>query len=231
MVAKHNGIRRVAISTNGSNKPKIYERLLEAGVDDVSVSLDACCASTGDKMSNTNGKFNKVIDTIKLIVGAGVYITVGIVLNQDNIMEVNEKICLAHDLGVSDIRVISVAQEDMSLVGRIEVSQEILDDHPILNYRIKNINKGNGVRGLKDQDSPKCYLIQDDSIVAGKHHWPCVIYMRQLGEPIGMIGPSMRKDRVRFFEKFRPHNDPICKRTCLDVCVDFNNKCHAERPS
>jgi molybdenum cofactor biosynthesis enzyme MoaA len=227
--AKQLGVERVAISTNGSNKPDVYERLIDAGVDDVSVSLDACCSITGDKMSNTSGKFDRVVESIRFIADSGTYITVGIVLNQDNINEVNDTIMLAHGLGVSDIRVISVAQEDMSLLGHIDVPHEVLEAHPILKYRVENIKSGNGVRGLSANDSPKCYLVQDDSVVAGKYHWPCVIYMRELGQPIGDVGPNMREDRVRFFETFNPHDDPICKRTCLDVCVDFNNKCHHYR--
>lgn len=223
------GVERIAISTNGSNKRSLYKKLIDSGVNDVSISLDACCASTADKMSNTKGKYSKVCDTIQMLTERGVYVTVGIVLNDDNINEVNKTIELAHNLGVADIRVISVAQENMSLIHKIDVKQEILDAHPILNYRVNNIESGRSVRGLTENDSPKCYLLQDDSIVAGEYHWPCIIYMRQQGKPIGRAHPSMREDRIKFFNSFNPHEDPICKSNCLDVCVDFNNKCHQLR--
>ena len=44
-------VKRIAISTNGSAPMKCYTRLIEAGVNDFSISLDACCASTGDAIA------------------------------------------------------------------------------------------------------------------------------------------------------------------------------------
>jgi molybdenum cofactor biosynthesis enzyme MoaA len=225
-ISKDLGINRVAVSSNGSSDPQRYEKLIDLGVDDFSISLDACCASTGNMMSGTEGSYQRVINTIKLIVSRKVYLTVGIVLTKNNIQELSNIILVAHDLGVSDIRVISAAQENMPLKNFVGVDQNVLDLHPILNYRINNIKTGKLIRGLLPTDSPKCYLIQDDSIIAGEYHWPCVIYLRELGEPIGKVHSGMRHDRIKFFELFNPHEDPICRRTCLDVCVDFNNKCH-----
>jgi len=48
--AKSKGIKRIAISTNGSNKIELYQKLVDAGVNDFSISLDACCADDGDKL-------------------------------------------------------------------------------------------------------------------------------------------------------------------------------------
>ena len=45
------GVERIAVSTNGSAKQAFYESLIESGVNDFSISLDACCAEDGDKMA------------------------------------------------------------------------------------------------------------------------------------------------------------------------------------
>ena len=42
--ARAGGIQKIAVSTNGSAPWSKYEKLLKAGVNDWSVSLDACCA-------------------------------------------------------------------------------------------------------------------------------------------------------------------------------------------
>jgi molybdenum cofactor biosynthesis enzyme MoaA len=46
---KGNNVERIAISTNGSANWDKYQALIDAGVNDFSVSLDACCSSMGDK--------------------------------------------------------------------------------------------------------------------------------------------------------------------------------------
>ena len=66
--------------------------------------------------------------------------------------------------------------------------------------------------------------MMDDSIVAGSYHFPCVIYMREGGEPVGKVHKDMRKDRIEYLKTHDTHNDPICKKNCIDACVELNNK-------
>ena len=66
--SKDRGIKRIAISTNGSNKIELYHKLIEAGVNDFSISLDACCAEDGDKMAgNKKGSWDRVVKNIEAI--------------------------------------------------------------------------------------------------------------------------------------------------------------------
>jgi hypothetical protein len=80
------------------------------------------------------------------------------------------------------------------------------------------------VRGLDGHDSPRCYLALDDMVVAGEHHWPCIIYLREGGAPIGRMGKHYRRHRSRWSKWHNPLLDPICRANCLDVCRDYNNK-------
>jgi cyclic pyranopterin phosphate synthase len=108
--AKLRGVERIAISTNGASKTELYHKLIDAGANDFSISLDACCAEVGDKMAGgVKGAFEKVIHNIREI-SARTYVTVGVVLTPENISEVVGTIELAHNLGVSDIRIITAAQ-------------------------------------------------------------------------------------------------------------------------
>jgi len=79
------------------------------------------------------------------------------------------------------------------------------------------------VRGLCGNDSDRCGLVLDDMAVMGDSHYPCIIYMREGGEPIGKVDGNVRLDRERWSREHNTHQDPICSTNCLDVCADYNN--------
>lgn len=221
---KSKGVERIAISTNGYADFSLYEKLIEAGVNDFSISLDACCAAFGDKMSGgVVGSWNKVTENIRKI-SKLTYVTLGVVVTEETVSELAETINFAASLGVADIRIISSAQYNTLLENAKTVKKEVWEKYPILKYRIENINNNRNVRGLKDTDSHKCALVLDDSAIAGNYHFPCIIYMRESGNPIGKVGPNMRAERKLWSENHDCHKDPICKQNCLDVCIDYNNK-------
>ena len=60
--------------------------------------------------------------------------------------------------------------------------------------------------------------------VMGKYHYPCIIYMREGGKPIGVVGPDMRSERGVWASMHNSLDDPIYNTNCLDVCVEYNNK-------
>lgn len=220
---KQKGIERIAMSTNGSANISLYEELVNAGVNDFSISLDACCSADGKEMSGgIEGAWEKVIDNIKLI-SKLTYTTVGVVLTEKNFNDLPNIIKYADELGVQDIRIIPSAQFNAFLSVAKDVDLSILNKHPILKYRVENIMKDRHVRGIKPSDSNKCGLVLDDMLVAGKYHFPCVIYMREQGNPIGVVGKNMRAERVKWSQTHNTHLDPICSKNCLDVCIDYNN--------
>ena len=222
--SKEKGIKRIAISTNGSNKTELYKELIDLGVNDVSVSLDACCAEDGDLMSGgVKGSWDIVVNNIKEM-SKLTYVTVGVVLNELNVDKTIDTIIFADSLGVSDIRIISAAQFNQALPRLNEVPEYIKKKYPILNYRIDNFANGLNVRGISENDSHMCGLMLDDSVIAGSLHFPCVIYMREGGKPIGKVGPNMRRERYEFMKNFDTHKDTICKKNCLDVCRFYSNK-------
>lgn len=219
---KGRGVRRVAVSTNGSQPLELYLQLIAAGVDDMSVSLDACCAGDVDIMSGTGGYGDTVLANIREL-ARRVYTTVGVVITPDNHASLGDTVAWAHDAGVADIRVVPAAQNSMIVDALGAIEDDVIADHPILRYRVLNTRNGRGVRGLSPDDSSQCYLCMDDSVIAGGLHYPCVIYMREGGKPIGSVGPDMRKERCRWHSTHDCHSDSICCHNCLDVCIDYNN--------
>jgi molybdenum cofactor biosynthesis enzyme MoaA len=215
-------IEHIAISTNGSADFSLYKELLDDGVNDFSISLDACCASSGSKMSGgIKGIWKKVVSNI-IEISKLAYTTIGIVLTKENIANLINIVDFSHKLGVSDIRIISAAQygEYMKLAKNITYFPE----HPILNYRVNNIKHGKDVRGMSEWDSKHCYLVLDDMAVMGNDHYPCIIYLREQGKAIGTLSEDFRKQRYDWFKNHNCYDDNICKKNCLDVCIDYNNK-------
>jgi molybdenum cofactor biosynthesis enzyme MoaA len=225
--AKAKRVKRIAISTNGTADIDYYKRLIEHGVNDFSISLDACCASYGDLMNgNYKGSWNKTIGNIKEL-SKLTYLTVGMVFNEENINDALNSIIFADSLGVSDIRIITAAQynKEMSFVEKIPLI--IKEKHPILNYRIERILKGKNIRGIAKNDCSKCYLVLDDILTIRDHNYPCVIYFREGGEPISKGGNNLRQAREVWHTKHNTHLDKICSESCLDICIAYNNRCSA----
>ncbi len=222
-LCKFYGVKRIAISTNGASSMKIYERLINSGVNDFSISLDACCASLGNKMAGGINVWDKVVNNIKEV-SKLTYVTVGMVFTEHNLDDCVNSVLFADSLGVSDIRVIPSAQYNAALSKLKDLPEEILNKYSILKYRINNINCGRHVRGIQDCGNNRCPLVLDDIASAGGKHFPCIIYLREQGNPIGDINDNVRNDRLEWYKNHNTHEDVICKRNCLDVCIDYNNK-------
>jgi molybdenum cofactor biosynthesis enzyme MoaA len=222
--SKFKGIKRIAISTNGSNKFELYKELIDAGANDFSISLDACCASDGDRMAgDVEGSWDKVVENIKKI-SELTYVTVGVVLTPENVQGTIDTIKFADSLGVSDIRIISAAQFNQPIEALGEIPSDLLEKYPILKYRANHFKEGVNVRGMVETDFNHCALMLDDSVIAGNYHYPCIIAMREGADPIGLVGPNMRKEREDWFNNHNTYEDPICRKNCLDVCISFNNR-------
>ncbi|MFA6355406.1 MAG: radical SAM protein, partial [Candidatus Paceibacterota bacterium] len=221
---KASGVEHIAVSSNGSATWDTYRELIKAGVNDFSISLDSCCASVGDKMAGgITGAWETVTSNIKKI-SRKVYTTVGIVINEENLSTCANTVKLADKLGVSDIRVIPSAQYNRMLKSMEEIPYKLIKKYPILEYRYRNLRGGHPVRGLQKRDSHRCWLMIDDMAVAGNYHFPCIIYMREKGDPVGEVGPNMRYERLKWILKHNTFDDKICRENCLDVCIDHNNR-------
>lgn len=225
-IAKSRGVERIAISTNGSASWDYYQNLIDLGVNDFSISLDSGCCSIANKIS---GQKQKSIDLIaKNIqkISQQTYVTIGMVFTEDNLERCKEEISFADSLGPSDIRVIPSAQYNKALIELTHLPKELLEKYQILRYRINNIKKDIPVRGLTDDNNNKCWLAIDDMAVAGNYHFPCIIYLREGGAPIGKVSANIRQERAKWIKTHSPIKDKVCKTNCLDVCRLYNETAH-----
>lgn len=217
------GVKRIAVSTNGTASLSNYDNLVNSGVNDFSISLDAGCCAVGEIMAGGNtDAWTKASQAIRYL-SKITYVTVGVVFNELNYKTAMKTILYVDSLCPSDIRIISSAQYNQALLSLVGLPKEIIDKYPILKYRINNTAKRN-VRGLVEGDSPLCYLVKDDLAIAMGYHFPCIIYLRECGDPIGRMNRGFRNDRYKWFMNHNSFEDKICRENCLDVCVEFNNR-------
>jgi len=222
-VAKKGNIERIAISTNGSNTLEYYKHLINCGVNDFSISLDACCASVGNMMSGNNLDWNNIIRNIEEL-SKLVYVTLGIVFTKETSKKLIDVINFGSSLGVADIRIISSTQYNGNTFGLESLKSELLDKHPILKYRVTNFLNKRNVREIFPENERYCWLMLDDMVVKNSFHYPCVIYMRERGLPIGTISKTTRINRLKWMVQTDTYKNPICKNNCLDICIDYNDK-------
>lgn len=218
--AKQRNIKRIAISTNGSADFSLYKTLFDSGVNDFSISFDACCSTTCNKMSGTKDMYKKILHNAEKLARI-TYVTAGVVLTEHNQKELPETIKICKQIGMSDIRIIPAAQRGNEInIDDVKVNAKF----PILQYRLNNIKNGRNIRGITLDDYHSCPLVLDDSFIAGNYHFPCVIHFREKGNPVGRVGKNMRQERYQWFKTHNTFTDKICQKNCLDVCVDYNNR-------
>lgn len=229
--ARDAGAVRIAISTNGTLPLRQYMELVDLGANDFSISLDAGCCAVGDVMSGVSGTWGKAAGVIREL-AKRTYVSVGVVFTEANAGTAMETVLFIDSLGPADIRVIPSAQWNRAVASLTRLPQDVLDRYPILKYRIGNMVAGRNIRGIASTDSGRCPISLDDVAVAGEWHFPCIIYLREHGKPIGPMDSSMRLARLEWFKSHNTHDDPICRGNCIDCVVDYNNKWEAlHRPS
>lgn len=95
---------RVNVSTNGWKLTDEYiQRLKDAGLYGVSVSLDSIHAGKHDNLRNRIGSFNEACSSIRRLSKAGLFLYVSTVITQDNFDELESIIELGNLLGASGV--------------------------------------------------------------------------------------------------------------------------------
>ena len=144
------------------------------------------------------------------------YVNVGLVLDNLNVDRVEKIIDYILNLGVDDIK-ISISTKDNVFP---KFSDKDYSSYPILNYRVNRFRQGFSMRGLAED--LKCHLVKNDVSIMGNYHYPCLVYARESGDPIGELGINTREDRLNWFYKHTPIEDPICKKYCMDFKCEYN---------
>ena len=85
--AKHLGIRRVVLQTNGIRfaKPVYLDAIMRAGLDDALISFHSHREEVNDLMTRAPGTWKKTVEGIRAALDAGLKISLNVVLTRDNL--------------------------------------------------------------------------------------------------------------------------------------------------
>lgn len=199
---------KIGLSTNGTYGIENYKKL---DVDLYSISLD----DYDNAILSNRGYINpKKIKALIRELSKYAYVNVGTIIDFLNIDRINEIIQYILALGVSDIKLSTSTHGS----GMPKIHGDF-SSYPILDYRIKGFNENLDMRGC---NSEKCGIALSDISVVGENHYPCLVYFREKGLPIGKISDNWQAQRREWATKHNPQQDSICRRFCMDFKSEFN---------
>ena len=208
---KNKGIR-CGLSTNGS-APLSFYKLLKA--DMYSISLDDYDFNILEGRGYKDPSL--IVDNIKELSKSN-YVNVGLVVDSLNYNRLEEIIDFILSLGVSDIKISINTKDEITPI----FSDRDYSKYPILDYRIKRFRKSLPMRGIPKGDNFKCELSKNDISIIGDEHYPCLVYAREGGKPIGTLNNNVYNDRLSWYNNHVPQKDNICKKYCMDFKCEFN---------
>lgn len=144
------------------------------------------------------------------------HVNIGMVIDEQNADRAELIIDYLLQLGVADIK-LSISTMAMALIPEFTKSYE---GYPILSYRVNNFKNKKPMRGYP---APLCGIAKNDITVVGDKHYPCLVYFREKGQPIGNLNnPNLLQQRDDWSRNHDCLTDPICSRYCMDFKCDFN---------
>ena len=239
-----------SITTNGTADLRLYNELVESGLTEVRVSLDSSNPGNFDEIVGVKDTFDKVIRTL---IGLAwlrdgrkkdLFIVINACVGQMNLAQIEKIVRFLIGLNPNDVKLLVIAEDkNFILRARNEETlarlrgelQKYPEDQFIL-LRTKLENLFNPIAtGLVDKHTQQtmkhCFVPMTERTVDSRHYFPCSIYVRYYGEPIGPLTDSFAQQQKQIMEFVRRHDcrqDPICREHCTNCCKVFNVRTNSD---
>uniref|UniRef100_A0A7C4R5U8 Radical SAM protein n=1 Tax=candidate division CPR3 bacterium TaxID=2268181 RepID=A0A7C4R5U8_UNCC3 len=239
-----------SITTNGSANKKLYSNLIKSGMTEIRISIDAGEEKDYDHIVGVKKHFPKVIENIKEIVRMrdrekeDVFLVFNSVVGKINLEKTKDFLKFLISLKPNDIKILVVSMERDEISKK--KSKEFIDE---LNGLIKGYPKDQFVllrdkiskmfdpnaQGLKDNKTQKvmehCFVSVTERTHTPSHYYPCSIYIRAFGKPIGKNTDSFEIQQEKLLNFVKNNDcriDSICSRICTNCCKIYNNHVNKE---
>ncbi len=233
-----------SITTNGTARPELYRDLIKKGLTEIRISFDSDSDREFDAIVGVSGSFEKVVNSIRAIMKLrdeekkDVFLVLNACIGQVNLARIEQILGFLISLNPNDIKLLAIAQDKEFILNNesellIDGLKEALKKYPedqfvLLRTKIDNLFNPNAV-GLKDQEVQTvmrhCFIPMTERTIDGSHYYPCSIYLRYYGEPIGPLTQSFEEQQTRIMDFVRRHDccqDAICSNHCTNCCQVFN---------
>ncbi len=245
-LAKKQRVSYCSMTSNGTLPLKIYTDLVECGMDEIRISLDASEPEMGRLMSgNRHNAWRRAVETIQGLAALRekypqFFMLVNAVISETNRHDIVNIVRFILELGVGDLRLLSVAAQKETLwdfpgareaIHGIKALLMPYDSNafPLLRKKLQSVFAPEEI-GLKDAKAPdgkewRCYVPLTERTVDSTFYYPCSTYLREGGKPLGMLSDTfdMQLDKTAdFTHNFRPLADPLCVQYCSHCTKTFN---------
>ncbi|BDG02847.1 radical SAM protein [Anaeromyxobacter oryzae] len=244
-LAKARGVRYTSVTTNGTRPPRCYLDLVAAGIDEIRVSLGAADPHSGDITAGRPGAWSAAIRTLAALGaarrdGAGVFLVVNMVVHRGNRHRLQDTVRFLLGLAPDDLKLLCEVDARGDLGAFREADEvradleQLLRAHPagalpLLRLKVRTVFRPDAL-GLEAVRRPaarpwRCWIPLTERTADATSYYPCSIYLREGGAPLGPLSDAPEVQRARsagFVRDADCLSDPICRRYCLNCTRTFN---------
>lgn len=243
--ARARGVERLSLTTNGTSPPERYLALVDAGLDEIRVSLDAADRARGDALTGRAGAWSAAVSTVETLGQARrrrgpPFLVVNTVVTRENRRALPATLRFLLGFAPDDVKLITEVDGRDDL-GRFPEAPRVRAEleavlaalspaaFPLLRRKLRTVFAPDAF-GLDAAHPPpqrpwRCFIPLTERTVDARHYFPCSVYVREGGAPLGPVSDAPERQRARTVAFVRGADclsDPICRRYCLHCTRTFN---------
>lgn len=248
--AKARGVRHVSMTSNGTLPAGRYRALAAAGLDELRISVDASDAALGDALAERAGAWQRTVRTLRDLAGSPdrrFFLIANAVIGMRNRERMAEIVDFLLACGVDDVKLITEvdARGELAAFSGAGAALAAIDSSlnpraadalPLLRRKARSVFAPDAI-GLETaapaaDGAWKCYIPLTERTVDGVAYYPCSVYLREGGAPLGPLTDApaeQRRKSAAFVERGDCLADPICKRYCLHCTRSYNERANEMR--
>lgn len=250
--ARARGVEAVSLTSNGTLAPALYLGLLEAGLTELRISLDANEAALCEQLTGRKGALGAVVRTLAALVqararGARFTLIINTVVGMANRAALPQLLSFFLRFRPDDVKLITEVDVNQTLgafAGAARVRAELqallsalpAKAMPLLRRKLETVFARDAI-GLERAAAAgagnwRCYIPLTERTVDRESYYPCSVYLREGGAPLGPLtdGPEVQRQRSAAFVRDSDCLvDPICHRYCLHCTRSFNQRANEAR--
>lgn len=243
--ARDAGVPHASVTSNGTLPWSRIEPLIDNGLTEIRISIDAHEPALGGQFTGRPDAWGVAVANLARLARLrdtrpSFFLIANTVITAANRHSLAAIVRFLIGLGVDDVKLIA-SVDDTPTLGRfreadglLEEVHDLLADHdaeafPLLRRKLGTVFSEDAV-GLKQVESDRgddwrCYIPLTEITADRVFYYPCSVYLREGGTPLGRIDEPMPQRRARsaqFVREGRCLSDPICVRFCLRCTGEFN---------
>jgi MoaA/NifB/PqqE/SkfB family radical SAM enzyme len=198
---------------------------------------------TGELLAGREQAWDRAVASVRLLTGlrdAGwpLFVIVNTVISERNRMDADNIVDFLLSLGIDDMKLITVVQRKEDL-GNFPEAERVVDgvrralarypeaSLPLLRRKLQTVFSPDaiGLDAVPPDPAWRCYIPLTERTVDSLHYYPCSVYRREGGAPLGSVVEPQRVQMAKsidFVLNGDCTSDPICRRYCLHCTRTFN---------